>query len=430
MALYEARLMMANSLQVNMSQPRAATLLPLDVILRQISQTTPASQTQAFTPLASSAAPSFQQVLQPASISTQAAAPKPHIAESITAVEKPANKASQECSPSPTGSANSKTALVCPRKKRESSWKHDSNSDEPVALTKELLESHFNSPLALVSKKLGICPTAIKRACRKLGISKWPYKSPNPGPKKKKGLVSNEAKVPSNCDMIQSANKAIEDIHNWSKLQEQLDTKMSPARVHDFASTGNMALSNIYTHLLASLARFVPTDGHGGGYRVRSGTYRTWSRAQKHSPNIAGMTSERRVLPCASVCVGEAVGGHICQHVAGLRMQQSESRDKDTTTRTKRCRNGILDATTCRCGIRFLRQEKLPWSQAGKQTEGLDQRDPVSWKEGKDTGGSKEGQGSAGGQQQRQRQADLDRLYMSSKEERDRDRSLRAAYRC
>ncbi|EKX31078.1 hypothetical protein GUITHDRAFT_122720 [Guillardia theta CCMP2712] len=245
MALYEARLMMANTLQLNAPQPLTATMLPLEVLLRQITQASPSPQTLAGV----SAPPSIQQILQPSSGHVQlaqlAAAPKMHMADSTMAGDKPANKAMEETSPSPTGSANSKTALVCPRKKRESSWKHDAiNSDEPVALTKELLESHFNSPLALVSKKLGICPTAIKRACRKLGISKWPYKSPNPGPKKKKGLVVGEKKLTSNCDMIESANKAIEDIQNWSKLQEKLDMKISPSNVHTLATNGPMGLNN------------------------------------------------------------------------------------------------------------------------------------------------------------------------------------------
>ncbi|EKX33993.1 hypothetical protein GUITHDRAFT_155864 [Guillardia theta CCMP2712] len=73
-------------------------------------------------------------------------------------------------------------ALVCPRKKKEGDAPQQ---DEPVVLTRELLESYFHCSLSSVSEQLGICPTAIKRACRKLGIAKWPFKTPNPGPKKK-----------------------------------------------------------------------------------------------------------------------------------------------------------------------------------------------------------------------------------------------------
>mmetsp|Transcript_33498 Transcript_33498/g.75180 ORF Transcript_33498/g.75180 Transcript_33498/m.75180 type:complete len:149 (+) Transcript_33498:99-545(+) len=70
-------------------------------------------------------------------------------------------------------------ALVCPRKK-------SSENEDPIILTREILEKYFHCSLSQVSAELGICPTAIKRACRKLGISKWPYKTPNPGPKRKR----------------------------------------------------------------------------------------------------------------------------------------------------------------------------------------------------------------------------------------------------
>ncbi|KAJ1467669.1 hypothetical protein T484DRAFT_2335199 [Baffinella frigidus] len=35
---------------------------------------------------------------------------------------------------------------------------------------------YFQMPLHLAAKRLGLCQTAIKKACRKLGINKWPYK--------------------------------------------------------------------------------------------------------------------------------------------------------------------------------------------------------------------------------------------------------------
>eukprot|EP00960_Hanusia_phi_P060727 764600-Hanusia_phi.AAC.2 len=75
-----------------------------------------------------------------------------------------------------TGTPNSEemapTALVCPRRKKNEGVE---DGEEPVILTRELLESYFNCSLAAVSKELGICPTSIKKACRKLGIAKWPF---------------------------------------------------------------------------------------------------------------------------------------------------------------------------------------------------------------------------------------------------------------
>lgn len=65
----------------------------------------------------------------------------------------------------------------------------------PVVLSVELLEQFYGMPLHLAAKKLvsetdsfipilqilssfeqGICQTAIKKVCRRLGIKKWPYK--------------------------------------------------------------------------------------------------------------------------------------------------------------------------------------------------------------------------------------------------------------
>mmetsp|Transcript_21811 Transcript_21811/g.72117 ORF Transcript_21811/g.72117 Transcript_21811/m.72117 type:complete len:234 (-) Transcript_21811:77-778(-) len=87
-------------------------------------------------------------------------------------------------------------ALVCPRRKKSMPKKSKNTKDheEPVALTYALLESFFRYPLAVVSKKLSICPTAIKKACRKLGIEKWPFKSPNPGPKKRRSTKKARAR--------------------------------------------------------------------------------------------------------------------------------------------------------------------------------------------------------------------------------------------
>jgi len=46
----------------------------------------------------------------------------------------------------------------------------------PVVLNLETLEQYYGVPLHVAAKKLGICQTAIKKVCRRLGIKKWPYK--------------------------------------------------------------------------------------------------------------------------------------------------------------------------------------------------------------------------------------------------------------
>uniref|UniRef100_A0A7S0EI88 RWP-RK domain-containing protein n=1 Tax=Hanusia phi TaxID=3032 RepID=A0A7S0EI88_9CRYP len=82
---------------------------------------------------------------------------------------------------------SSRSLLVCPRKKKAAAAAaaHSSDKDEPVVITKKLLESLYGMPLSEVASKLKICPSAIRKACRRLGIEKWPFKSRNPGPKRK-----------------------------------------------------------------------------------------------------------------------------------------------------------------------------------------------------------------------------------------------------
>eukprot|EP00288_Rhodomonas_lens_P016429 CAMPEP_0177716696 /NCGR_PEP_ID=MMETSP0484_2-20121128/14643_1 /TAXON_ID=354590 /ORGANISM="Rhodomonas lens, Strain RHODO" /LENGTH=547 /DNA_ID=CAMNT_0019228735 /DNA_START=106 /DNA_END=1746 /DNA_ORIENTATION=- len=46
----------------------------------------------------------------------------------------------------------------------------------PVLITLELLESFSSLSLTCAAAKLGISPTAVKKACRKLGVQRWPYR--------------------------------------------------------------------------------------------------------------------------------------------------------------------------------------------------------------------------------------------------------------
>lgn len=45
----------------------------------------------------------------------------------------------------------------------------------PVRITLDVLESFGRVPLTTAAKTLGVSATALKGACRKLGIERWPY---------------------------------------------------------------------------------------------------------------------------------------------------------------------------------------------------------------------------------------------------------------
>uniref|UniRef100_A0A7S0EJR0 RWP-RK domain-containing protein n=1 Tax=Hanusia phi TaxID=3032 RepID=A0A7S0EJR0_9CRYP len=50
-------------------------------------------------------------------------------------------------------------------------------NSKPVVLNEKTLQQFFSLPLHEAAYKLGISATAMKSACRKLGIKKWPYRS-------------------------------------------------------------------------------------------------------------------------------------------------------------------------------------------------------------------------------------------------------------
>jgi len=71
-------------------------------------------------------------------------------------------------SASPTGAADD--FAVTPRRRSGQERR------APVVLTREIIESYFSMPLSAASKDLGLCATAIKKVCRKMGIAKWPFR--------------------------------------------------------------------------------------------------------------------------------------------------------------------------------------------------------------------------------------------------------------
>lgn len=52
-------------------------------------------------------------------------------------------------------------------------------SNEPVALSKKRLQELFDLPLKEAASHLGISMTAMKKACRRMGLERWPYRKVN-----------------------------------------------------------------------------------------------------------------------------------------------------------------------------------------------------------------------------------------------------------
>jgi hypothetical protein len=49
------------------------------------------------------------------------------------------------------------------------------STDKAIVLTKSDLAPFFGTPLRNAAYHLSLCPTALKKVCRKLGIRRWPY---------------------------------------------------------------------------------------------------------------------------------------------------------------------------------------------------------------------------------------------------------------
>lgn len=43
-------------------------------------------------------------------------------------------------------------------------------------ITREQLSAYYHLPMAEVAHELGMCPTLLKRICRRVGIARWPYR--------------------------------------------------------------------------------------------------------------------------------------------------------------------------------------------------------------------------------------------------------------
>jgi len=71
-----------------------------------------------------------------------------------------------------TGSPDTRTAMVYPRRKAGEAVR---SATKAIVLTIAMVEPFFGTPLKNAAFHMGLCPTALKSVCRKLGIQRWPY---------------------------------------------------------------------------------------------------------------------------------------------------------------------------------------------------------------------------------------------------------------
>ncbi|GAB9469020.1 hypothetical protein Gpo141_00006316 [Globisporangium polare] len=88
---------------------------------------------------------------------------------------KPSSPAPSSTSSSPSYATKS-PAMTPSRQKTTTSSATRPNMSASHSITLEMLQPHFETPLAQVAKQFGICVTLLKKICRKHGISRWPHR--------------------------------------------------------------------------------------------------------------------------------------------------------------------------------------------------------------------------------------------------------------
>jgi hypothetical protein len=96
-----------------------------------------------------------------------------HDAISSSAPASPGSDISESSNNTTSLTLEENIIALYPRKKRGRAYA----THEAVILDRKTLEKFYHLPLKEAATEFGICPTAIKTACRKLGLPKWPYRT-------------------------------------------------------------------------------------------------------------------------------------------------------------------------------------------------------------------------------------------------------------
>jgi len=106
------------------------------------------------------------------------------------------------------------------------------STDKPVLLTKEMLLPYFGTPLRNAAWNMGLCPTALKSVCRKLGITRWPYKQSRRSsptvPSPSDSIPSSEASA--NVTPVMHRDVVVQDIGTSRVPQQQPSTVTYPSQ--------------------------------------------------------------------------------------------------------------------------------------------------------------------------------------------------------
>ncbi|KAF1780955.1 RWP-RK domain [Phytophthora cactorum] len=93
-------------------------------------------------------------------------------------------------------------------------------------LTLNELRPHFNKPMAVVAKELGVCITLMKKICRRNGLVRWPHRPVIQNPNEKSRKAQTDTKIPSKTEEM-----ILREVSNEFPIAQITDEMVGPAEI-------------------------------------------------------------------------------------------------------------------------------------------------------------------------------------------------------
>ena len=170
----------------------------------------------------------------------------------------------------------------------------------------------FHLPISEAAEKLGVCPTILKKNCRKNGINRWPYRKI----KSIDSLIESLQQVlDENGGKVPNINMGMEDLMNKRKyLMENPNVSYKSVVpkycINSFRAQIEQAKSNIYSNKIETpIQKKTIVKKKFSGSTVRYEKFTTADAAELLSQwgKTRSYTPENNLLRCSSSLIQEMV---------------------------------------------------------------------------------------------------------------------------